>query len=122
MRKLQTSEETAIILAVMMSRKQATRARISDRTIRLISGRKRLEASFRLSLNDDLAQFGFIMVGLDSGGQAVVKIAALEAAKPITAAKVLDTKELQALKRGSLQIEPFRRELGDNGDEDEGRE
>ena len=114
MRILKTSEETAVILSVMMTRANVTRARISDKTIKFVSGRKQLKASFRIALNDDISQFGFLIVELYSGGQAIIKISALEAAKSFTAKSVLTDEEIKGLKKGTLDINLFREELEEN--------
>ena len=121
MGRIRTSEETAIILAVMMQRAEITRARISDKTIRLVSGRKRLEGSFRVNLNTDIAEFGFVIVPLDSGGQAIIKVSALEAAKSLTSVKVLKADEIQTIKKGTTPqlMDRFREELNENGDNNE---
>lgn len=112
------SDETAVILATMMYRAEMTRARVSDKTIRLVSGRKRVEGSFRVRLNEDMAELGFVIVPLESGGQAVVKISALEAAKTLTASKVLSELELKDLKRGTLDVDRLRSQLDEGNDEE----
>lgn len=112
------SDETAVILATMMHRAEMTRARVSDKTIRLVSGRTRVEGSFRVRLNEDMAELGFVIVPLESGGQAVVKISALEAAKTLTASKVLSELELKDLKRGTLDVGRLRSQLDEGNDEE----
>jgi hypothetical protein len=117
MRTLRTTEETAVILSVMMTRANVTRARISDKTIKLVSGRKQLRESFRITLNDDISEYGFLIVDLYSGGQAIIKISALEAAKSFTAKSVLTDAEIKDLKKGTLDLNIFRDELKENEDD-----
>jgi hypothetical protein len=115
---LRTSEETAVLIAAMMG--DATRARVSDKTIRLLSGRRRrLEGSFRQRLNDDLAEYGYVVVALPAGGQTVVRISALEAAKTLTAVKAFTRDELREIRLGTPDFNAYRARLEENEEQDE---
>lgn len=118
MKKLRTSEETAVILAALLKKAEVTRARISDKTIKLVSGRSRLEESFRVNLNNDISEYDYIIIRLGSGGQAAIKISSLEAAKTVTAKRVLSNAEIQSLTKGNPDIDAYRKFIED-GEEHE---
>jgi hypothetical protein len=116
MKQRRSVEETAIILALIFKRSGLAQARVSDKTIRLISGRKRLEGSFRQNLKDELGEYEMEIVRLDTGDHALIKVSALEAAEPVTAAKTLTPEQMERLRTG----EPFDlKQLSDELGEDE---
>ncbi|MGD0958886.1 MAG: hypothetical protein ABSB19_03685 [Methylomonas sp.] len=118
MSRIRTSEETAVILAALLKKADATRARISDKTIKLVSGRKRLEGSFRISLDADIAEYGYIIVKLESGSQAIVKISALESAKTITVKKMFSSDEIRALRNKTPDMDVYRNFVENEGSEE----
>lgn len=117
---LNTAEDTATLVCVLMARSKATRARLSVATIKKLSRRERLKAAFILSLQQALADRGYFLAELDSGGYGVMPCKALEAAKAITAKAHLTEEERRALRRGELDFAPLAAELaGDEEDDDE---
>ena len=119
MRTIRTAEESAVILSIMLTRANVTRARISDKTIKLVSGRVQLKESFRIALNCDIEEYGFTIINLHSGGQAIIKISALDAAKSFTARSLLTDEEIKGLKKGTLDLDLFREELSETEGDDE---
>ncbi|MEN3295945.1 MAG: hypothetical protein V7642_5198 [Burkholderiales bacterium] len=118
MRQRRTVEETAVILAVILKRSGLDEARISDQTIRLVSGRKRLEGSFRQNLKDELVEYGLEIVRFDNGDQALVRVSALEAANAVTATNTLKPEELEKIRAGDpVDLKQMLNELGDDGPE-----
>ena len=116
MKQRRSVEETAVLLALVFKRCGLAQARVSDKTIRLVSGRKRLEGSFRQNLKDELGEYGMEIVRLDTGDHALIKVSALEAAEAVTAAKTLTPEQLERLRAG----EPFElKQLSDELGEDE---
>jgi hypothetical protein len=115
MKQRRSVEETAIILAVIFKRSGLGEARMSDQTIRMVSGRKRLEGSFRQNLKDELSEYGMEIVRFDSGDQALIRISALEAANTVTAAKTLTPEEMETIHAGEpVDLKRLLGELGDD--------
>src|SRR3982074_2230139 len=83
MKQRRSVEETAIILALIFKRSGLAQARVSDKTIRLVSGRKRLEGSFRQNLKDERGEYEMEIVRRATGAHARIKVSALEAAEPV---------------------------------------
>lgn len=114
MKRRRPVEEAAVILAVILKRSGLVEARISDQTIRLISGRKRLEGSFRQNLKDELAEYGLEIIRFDGGDQALIRVSALEAAHTITAGKTLSSEEMDMMRAGEpIDLKQFLNELGE---------
>jgi hypothetical protein len=118
MKQRRSVEETAIILALIFKRSGLGQARMNDKTIRLVSGRKRLEGSFRQNLKDELGEYGMEIVRLDTGDHALIKVSALEAAEAVTAAKTLTPEQLQRLRDGEpFELKQLLNELGEDEQE-----
>ncbi len=80
-----TPVKTALLLAVLLKRSGKTRARASEKTIKLLSGRVRLRGAFIVEVIARLEDFGVMAVEADRGGFSLISIPALEGAPPITA-------------------------------------
>ncbi|MBV7556107.1 hypothetical protein KW841_27530 [Pseudomonas sp. PDM28] len=78
--KYPTSETVALRLAVLLKRSGKTRARISEKTLRILAGRSTLRESLIVSVRDALEDLGIVSVRLDRGGYALVASSALEGA------------------------------------------
>jgi hypothetical protein len=116
MKQRRSVEETAVILAVIFKRSRLGEARMSDQTIRMVSGRKRLEGSFRQNLKDELGEYGLEIVRFDAGDQALIRVSALEAAGTVTATETLKPEEMEAIRAGdSLDLKQLLNELGEDG-------
>jgi hypothetical protein len=116
MKQRRSVEETAVILAVIFKRSGLGEARMSDQTIRMVSGRKRLEGSFRQNLKDELGEYGLEIVRFDAGDQALIRVSALEAASTVTATETLKLEEMEAIRAGdSLDLKQLLNELGEDG-------
>lgn len=77
-----SSEMTALRLAVLIKKSGKPRARISDKTIRILSGRRTLRESFTVAVRTKLEDLGIVSIRLDRGGYAMVMATALEGAPP----------------------------------------
>jgi hypothetical protein len=84
-----TATKTALLLAVLLKRSGKTRARVSEKTIKLLSGRVRLRGAFIVDVSAKLEDFGVLAVEADRGGFGLVSIPALEGATAITAKALL---------------------------------
>jgi hypothetical protein len=71
-------------IAVLFKRHGKTRARISDKTLRIISGRSTIRDAFLSKLRSELEELGICAIQIDRGGFALVSISALDGAPPIT--------------------------------------
>lgn len=119
-----TAEETALLVAILLRRSEQRRARISDKTIRLLSRRRTLRDAFKERLRAELDDFGIHIVQLERGGFGIIPINALDGAPPITAKKYL-AEELKKLKKGADQtfFDRLRSEVNNDAEEgDEGEE
>lgn len=80
--KYPSIETVALRLAVLLKRTDKTRARVSEKTFRILSGRTTLRDSFVVSIRNALEDFGVVSVRLDRGGFALIATSALEGAPP----------------------------------------
>jgi len=80
--KYPSVETVALRLAVLLKRTEKTRARVSEKTLRILSGRTTLRDSFVVSIRNALEDFGVVSVRLDRGGFALIATSALEGAPP----------------------------------------
>lgn len=103
-----TPYETACILAVILKRSGQARARVSSKTIRLISGRVHLRSAFVVELIGVLAdRFDWILFELAIGGYGAIQSKSVEAAKPVTAKRWLTDDERKAFRRGDTSFADF---------------
>ncbi len=107
-----TAHQTAIGIAFILKRSGQSRARLSEKTIRRVSRRKRLRGAFVLDVTTSLADFGWSLCELGSGGYGVIQTKSLEAAKPVLASKFLDENERKALLRADFDFDEWESEAG----------
>lgn len=100
----------ALLLAVLMKRAAKTRARISDKTLKVISRRKNLRVKFLGDVRAWLEDCGYQMIELDRGGLALVAISALDGAPPLLAKEHLQ-EEVAALRLDKLDEDALWQEL-----------
>jgi len=117
------AEQTAVLVASLLHRSQERRARISERTIRILSRRRTLRDAFKDRLRAELDDLGIHLVQLERGGFGVIPINALDGARSITAKKYMPD-ELKKLKKGADEgfFDRLRTEVSkdtDDGDEDD---
>lgn len=79
-----SAEETAILLAILLKRSEKTRARISVKTVQELSNHKKILPFFFSQLQRHLEHYGYLIGHLNAGGFGVIKIRALEGARPVT--------------------------------------
>jgi hypothetical protein len=83
---------------------------VSAKTIKVLALRQILRSAFIVELTDELAELSWILFEVASGGYAAVQAKALEAAKPVTALRLLTDEERRALRRGAVDWNAFQRE------------
>jgi hypothetical protein len=104
---MRTARETAILLAVILNRSGHTRARISGKTIKLLALRQNLRSAFVVEVVAEIAEFGWILFELGSGGFGAVQAKTLEAAKSVTAKRLLTDDERKASRRDNIDWVAF---------------
>jgi hypothetical protein len=104
-----TAEQTAILLALLFKRASLKRARISERTIRVLSKRRSLRAVFLQGLRGALDDFGIHMIELERGGFGLIPVSALDGAQAILAKNYIsdDLKTLRQHEKLSRQDKVF---------------
>ena len=107
-----TAEETALLIACLMRRSGHKRARISERTIRLLSKRTYLRSAFLEPLKEQLEDTGLLLVEIDRGGYGLIYYSTLDGAPMITAKKLLPKSE-----RRDVDFDQLRREVDENTDD-----
>jgi len=75
-------ELVALRLAVLLKRTSKARARVSEKTLRLLSGRSTLREAFLSTVRAHLEDLNVTFVRLDRGGFALIATSALEGAPP----------------------------------------
>jgi hypothetical protein len=118
---MKTAEETALLMALLLKRSEQTRARISEATIRKLSGRRHIRSAFISMLLQHLDDLGLNMSELDRGGYGLIKASVLEGAPAVTAKKHL-LEVLAKLDQGKMDFDDVREELQeelDDPDDDE---
>lgn len=109
---LRSPQDTALVLATIFKRSGEKRARISEKTIKLIGYRTKLRGSFADRVAEELLELGLMMIELDNGGYGLIPAKSLEAARPITARRFLTDTELALIRHGeSIDSEQLFEEL-----------
>lgn len=116
-----TAEETAILVALLQKRAAVRRARISAKTIRVLSKRRTLRTAFLETLGRELDDLGIHMIELERGGFGIIPISALDGAPAILAKRYL-TDDLKKLKRNEEAFTKFRAEIEQDADESDENE
>lgn len=111
-----TAEETAILVALLQKRADVKRARISEKTIRVLSKRRTLRTVFLETLGKELDDLGIHMVELERGGFGIIPVSALDGAPAILAKRYL-TEDLKKLKRNEEAFARFRAEIEQDTEE-----
>jgi hypothetical protein len=97
---MRTPEQTAILLAVVLVRSGQTRARVSAKTIRILGRRRHLRQAFVVLVTEELAEFGWSLFEILSGGYGAIQTKTLEAAKAVTVKRWITDDEKKALRQG----------------------
>ncbi len=118
---MRTIRETALLIAWLYKRANKTRARISNKTVLVLSKRKKyIRTSFIERLSTELEDLGLFILELERGGFGLIPISALDGAPAITAKKFLRD-DLKKLRNGDIDFDDIQEELeidADNYDEE----
>lgn len=116
-----TPYQTSLLLALLVKRSEKPRTRVSELTVKKLSGRALLRESFLGYLKYELEEVDIVISRLKRGGFALVDVSSLEGAPAITAKNLL-TDILSGLKSGSVTFTDIEDELSIDpppSDEDE---
>ena len=117
--------DTAVLLAVMVKRSGQSRARVSDKTMKLISMRERLDAVFVTRLTHELEERGWTLSEIGAADFGLVRNQPLEVARAVTMKRWFTKDERLAMRKGNENWEELYEEEdafpdeepGDDGDE-----
>ena len=124
---MRTVDQTAALLLLLFNRSEKKRARVSEKTIRILAQRNALRDAFLQRLASAVDDLGLHLIPLERGGFGLIPISALDGAPPILSKQFI-TKELRELKRleragNGDEVKWFARLLrdliGSDGDEDD---
>lgn len=103
--------ESALLIALLYKRANKTRARISNKTVLVLSKRKKyIRTSFFERLTAELEDLGLYMLELDRGGFGLIPTSALDGAPSITASKFLK-EDLKKLRNNEIDFDNIEEEL-----------
>jgi len=106
-----TPYQVALLIILIFVRSEQKRAKLSAKTVKILSKRKCLRVAFIKKLIAELDELGFTFVELESGGFGMLKTTALEGAPSVTVKKYL-TEELRNIRKGKITFEQIEVELG----------
>ena len=117
-----TVEHIAILVALLFKRANAKRARVSERTIRVLSRRKSLRVAFLDSLNKAVDDLGLHMIELERGGFGLIPVSALDGAQAILAKNYIsdDLKRLRQQEKSNHQEKVFARFRAEVAEDEDG--
>lgn len=111
---MRNAEQTALLLALLVKRSEERRVRVSEKTVKMLSGRQRLRSAFVVNVSEQLASsHGLCMIEIDIGGFGIVHFKSLEGAKSATVKRLFSDEEKELLREGQdLDWDDVNRELG----------
>jgi len=113
-----TPAAVALAIAIMFKRSGKSRARITEKTFRLIAKRRfRLHESFMSNFRSGIEDLDVIAIPLDRRGFGLIPRSALEGAPLIKAADLLE-RELPNIKKGQIDEAALWSELDSEETED----
>lgn len=112
--------ETALLIVVIVVRSGQNRARISAKTVRILSGRRNLQASFMTAVATETLDLGYAFFSIAVGGFGCIQVQALETAKAVTAKARLTAQERNDLSGGKLDFDGLEKEILEPDSEDSG--
>ena len=116
--------QVAALIARMMQKTGQTRARISDKGMRALSGRARLETSVREQIRLDALDYGYLIHRLDGrgrvSGNVVLALSTLLSAKALNRTAVFSDDEWQSIKDGTFDFDSLHNEVWDDDEDDDG--
>jgi hypothetical protein len=118
MRQLPTAAEAATLFALSVKRKEEelakelSRARVSEKTVKRVTGRRRLDQRFVADLNECLLDFNLLLI--DTGDAiGLLKASAVKGWPRMTAQSIVE--EIKQSRRGELDFDSAAEELAEDG-------
>jgi hypothetical protein len=100
--------QVAAVIAEMMQRAEQTRGRLSEKLLRKLCGRSRIETSIRNGITGDLLDYGYLLHRLEgrgpTRGHVVIALSALHAAKPLKGLDLYSAEERKAIENGTFDF------------------
>ena len=116
MRQLPTAAEAAILIAIAIKRKEAeagkefSRLRLSEKTLKLLTGRRRIDGRFVADLNEALFDHNLVLV-VTSDAIGLLKASSIRGFPRMNSERVKG--ELKQARRGELDYDSLADELED---------
>lgn len=117
MRQLPTAAEAATLFALSVKRKEEesgkelSRIRVSEKTLKRVTGRRRLDQRFVADLNECLLDFNLVLV--DSGDAiGMLKASGVKGWPRMTAKRIVE--EIDKSRRGKLDFNTIAEELAES--------
>ncbi len=112
-----TVDQTACLLAIVLTRSEQRRARISERTVKRLSRRHALRRVFIAELKEAMLDYDWVLAEVSSGGFGAIRASTLESARTITTRSQLTEDERLSIRGGAVDFDAFERELGAEADQ-----
>lgn len=116
MRHLPTAAEAAILIAVCAKRKEAemvkelSRLRLSEKTLKLLTGRRRVDSRFVADLNEALLDHNLVLI-LTGDAIGLLKASSIKGFPRMNSARLSD--DLKLARKGELEYDELAQELED---------
>ena len=107
-RTLKKPWQVAVLLVELMRRSKKDKARISDKTLRVISGRVQLENSFREAVRVHALEYGFLLHKFElkgASGTVIIDLSSASTAKILLFANFFTEDERQQIKDGRFDFD-----------------
>ncbi len=111
---MRNAEQTALLIALLVKRSNERRVRVSETTVKVLSGRQRLRSAFVVNVSEQLASnHGLCMIEIDIGGFGIFHFKSLEGAKSATVKRLFSDGEKKLLRDDQdFDWEAVNREIG----------
>lgn len=93
---MNTADQTALLIATSFQRSSQNRARLSIKSFQRLAGRQRCGSAFLVEVMHNIAEYGVIMVELETGGFGLLYSRALCGAKSLSASNFLSEEEIDS--------------------------
>lgn len=91
---MNSADQTAVLIAIAFQRSKQNRTRLSHKSFLRVACRTRTTAAFTVDVMNHIAEYGIVMVELDTGGYGLLYSRALCGARSIPASNFLTEEEI----------------------------
>lgn len=103
---MNNAEQTAVLIAIAFQRSKQNRSRLSFKSLLRVACRPRCNAAFIVDVMNQVAEYGIVMVEIETGGFGLLYTRALCGAKAMPASNFLTEEDID-----SPNLEVLRAEL-----------